>query len=173
MTAAKPRTAKRTVEYPQAETVTTGKGMPTKRARSDRERTGAAQTFRDAAVEASLELPHERDQVTDMTADKPDPTINQASKLSVMLSGVLKTGHSAKPTGALPRCLACGAVTPKTGWLINTVVSRWTPACALRHTTALPWCRHRAPTGIATWVYWHRIRRSLLAAVGRLWCADG
>ncbi len=80
MTAAKPRTAKRTVEYPQAETVTTGKGMPTKRARSDRERTGAAQTFRDAAVEASLELPHERDQVTDMTADKPDPTIKQAQR---------------------------------------------------------------------------------------------
>ena len=39
------------------------------------------QTFRDAAVEASLELPHERDQVTDMTSDKPDPTIKQAQRV--------------------------------------------------------------------------------------------
>ena len=71
----------RTPQLPtQAETVTTGKGMPTKRVRADRKRVGPAQTLHDAAVEASLELPHERDQITDMTANKPDPTIKQAQR---------------------------------------------------------------------------------------------
>ena len=64
----------------ETETVTTGKGMLTKRVRADRERVGPAQTLHDAAVEASLELPHERDQITDMTADQPDPTIKQAQR---------------------------------------------------------------------------------------------
>ena len=40
-----------------------GKGMPAK----------------DASVEASLELPSDRDQSTDMTAAEPDPKIEQAA----------------------------------------------------------------------------------------------
>ena len=81
MTIAKPRTPPRPLQaQTESETVTTGKGMPTKRVRADRKRLGSEQTLHDAAVEASLELPHERDQITDMTADKPDPTIKQAKR---------------------------------------------------------------------------------------------
>ncbi len=36
-------------------------------------------TQRDASDETSLELPHERDQATDMTNKSPDPLIKQAS----------------------------------------------------------------------------------------------
>ena len=81
MTIEKPRTPPRPLQvHTESETVTTGKGMPTKRVRADRERVGPAQTLHDAAVEASLELPNERDQITNMTADKPDPMIQQAQR---------------------------------------------------------------------------------------------
>ena len=36
-------------------------------------------TPKDASVEASLELPSDRDQSTDMTAAEPDPLIQQAA----------------------------------------------------------------------------------------------
>ena len=64
----------------QVETVKPGKGMPAKLAQADRARVGPAQTPHDAAVEASLALPHERDQSTDMTAEQPNPTIEQAHR---------------------------------------------------------------------------------------------
>ena len=56
----------------------TGKGMPVKTPHEGRGRAGQAPTLEDAADEASLALPHERDQSTDMTADKPDPAMRQA-----------------------------------------------------------------------------------------------
>lgn len=61
-------------------TATTGKGMPVKTP----QQTSASQvdkpvTPQDASVEASLALPHERDQSTDMTAEQPDKEIKQAS----------------------------------------------------------------------------------------------
>ena len=62
------------------DTAKAGKGMPAKPAQADRARVGAAQTLHDAAVEASLALPHERDQSTDMTAEQPNPTIEQAQR---------------------------------------------------------------------------------------------
>jgi hypothetical protein len=37
-------------------------------------------TPQDRSDEASLELPHERDQASDMTAAKPDPKVKQAAK---------------------------------------------------------------------------------------------
>ena len=37
-------------------------------------------TPKDASVQASLELPSDRDQSTDMTAATPDPMIQQAAK---------------------------------------------------------------------------------------------
>ncbi|MBC7608807.1 MAG: hypothetical protein H7228_04385 [Polaromonas sp.] len=70
--------SKRIVRNKATETETTGKGMPVRLQQTDRTRLGAAQTQHDASVEASLALPHERDQSTDMTASKPDPVIKQA-----------------------------------------------------------------------------------------------
>ena len=81
MTAAKiHRPAPDTAEANKASTAKTGKGMPAKLVQADRARVGPAQTPHDAAVEASLALPHERDQSTDMTAEQPDPTIKQAQR---------------------------------------------------------------------------------------------
>lgn len=62
----------------QQQTASAGKGMPARVAQPDRARFGQPQTLHDASVEASLALPHERDQSTDMTADKPDPVMTQA-----------------------------------------------------------------------------------------------
>ena len=58
-----------------------GQGMPAK----DVQEPSSGQTNRqitpkDASVEASLELPSDRDQSTDMTAATPDPLIQQAAK---------------------------------------------------------------------------------------------
>ena len=81
MTAAKiRRPAPDSAQADQAQTARTGKGMPAKLAQADRARVGAAQTLHDAAVEASLALPHERDQSTNMTTDQPNPTIKQAQR---------------------------------------------------------------------------------------------
>lgn len=41
---------------------------------------GRQTTPHDAAVEASTQLPHERDQSTDMTAARPDPKVRQAAE---------------------------------------------------------------------------------------------
>jgi len=55
-----------------------GKGMPAKAPRE--QRPGQAGTPQDGAVQASLELPHERDQSLDMTPAKPDPAVKQAAR---------------------------------------------------------------------------------------------
>lgn len=57
-----------------------GKGMPAKDPRAQRSRPGKQGSLKDSAVEASLELPHERDQAVDMTRGKPDPVVRQAGK---------------------------------------------------------------------------------------------
>lgn len=53
-------------------------GMSAKTPASGRARPGRAETPRDASDEASLALPHERDQSSDMTNAAPDPQIEQA-----------------------------------------------------------------------------------------------
>lgn len=60
----------------------TGKGMPTKTPQAGREQESVQleHTQRDVSDEASLAMPHERDQNTDMTSDKPNPAIKQAKK---------------------------------------------------------------------------------------------
>ena len=55
-----------------------GKGMPAKTPLPDRPLDTRARTPHDASVEASLRMPHERDESTDMTQDTPDPMIEQA-----------------------------------------------------------------------------------------------
>ena len=55
-------------------------GMPSKTPSAGRSRPGKAQTPQDAADEASLALPHERDQSTDMTEPQPDAKVKQASQ---------------------------------------------------------------------------------------------
>ena len=47
---------------------------PTRRARVSK-----APSPRDAAVEAQLQMPNERDESVDMTNDEPDPVIEQAA----------------------------------------------------------------------------------------------
>ena len=57
-----------------------GKGMPAKDAREPQSSQAGRQiTPQDAAVEASLELPSDRDQSSDMTAAEPDPKVEQAA----------------------------------------------------------------------------------------------
>ena len=63
-----------------ADTETSGKGMLARLPQEDRTRTGSPHTQHDASVEASLALPHERDQSTDMTASKRDPVVQQAQR---------------------------------------------------------------------------------------------
>lgn len=58
-----------------------GKGMPARDAREPQSSQAGRQiTPKDASSEASLELPSDRDQSTDMTAAKPDPKVQQAAK---------------------------------------------------------------------------------------------
>lgn len=57
-----------------------GNGMPARTPRAQAPLPGRQATPRDAAVEASAQLPHERDQSTAMTAATPDPAIHQAAK---------------------------------------------------------------------------------------------
>ena len=62
-------------------TPATGKGMPAKDPREpETSQVGRQITPKDAAVEASLELPSDRDQSADMTAAAPDPLVQQAAK---------------------------------------------------------------------------------------------
>ena len=57
-----------------------GKGMPAKDAQEPQSSQAGRQiTPKDASVEASLELPSDRDQSTDMTAATPDPKVEQAA----------------------------------------------------------------------------------------------
>ena len=62
------------------EPAATSQGMPARSPRPQSDQTDHLRTPEDASVESSLELPHERDQATDMTADAPDPQIRQAAK---------------------------------------------------------------------------------------------
>ena len=62
------------------DTSAAGKGMPAKSARAQAPQTQHPTTPQDSAVEASAQLPHERDQSTDMTAAEPDPKVEQAAK---------------------------------------------------------------------------------------------
>ena len=77
MNTGKPPHVKETLTQRQ-DTHKTGKGMPAKTPHDGRGKVGQEPTPDDAADEASLALPHERDQSTDMTADKPDPAMRQA-----------------------------------------------------------------------------------------------
>lgn len=65
---------------PQNEVATVGKGMPASQPKPDQAAVGRTRTPHDASVEASLSLPHERDQSTDMTADAPDAIVVQAQR---------------------------------------------------------------------------------------------
>jgi hypothetical protein len=56
------------------------KGMPAKEPRDQRSRPEQPDTPQDSAVEASLQLPHDRDQSVDMTNPKPNPVVKQAGK---------------------------------------------------------------------------------------------
>lgn len=65
----------------QAETGTSGKGMPTGTPVAGGGQLGSSEPqVRDANEQASKSLPHERDQWTDMTRDTPDPIMEQASR---------------------------------------------------------------------------------------------
>ena len=46
---------------------------------TQRARVGKPTTPRDAAVEANLKMPNERDESVDMTPEAPDPVIEQAA----------------------------------------------------------------------------------------------
>lgn len=46
---------------------------------TQRARVGKPPTPRDAAIEAQLQMPNERDESVDMTPDAPDPVIEQAA----------------------------------------------------------------------------------------------
>lgn len=63
-----------------AETQTTGKGMPAKTPRNGGARVGKHLTQADASDEASLSLPHERDENKSMTNATPHPKISQAKR---------------------------------------------------------------------------------------------
>ena len=55
-----------------------GKGMPAKKPLQERPLDTLTRTQHDTSVGASLRMPHERDESTDMTQDTPDPMIEQA-----------------------------------------------------------------------------------------------
>lgn len=56
-----------------------GKGMPAEKALPQTTRPGKSDTLQDSSVEASLQLPHERDQALNMTAETPDPLMKKAA----------------------------------------------------------------------------------------------
>ena len=56
------------------------KGMPAKEPREQRSRPEQPESPKDSAVEASLQLPHDRDQSVDMTNAKPNPLVKQGGK---------------------------------------------------------------------------------------------
>lgn len=64
----------------QKETSTSGKGMPARQPKPDQAAIERAPTPHDASVEASLSLPHERDQSIDMTAGVPNAVVRQAQR---------------------------------------------------------------------------------------------
>ena len=64
----------------QKETATAGQSMPARLPKVEEAVVERAPTPHDASVEASLSLPHERDQSTGMTADAPDAVVQQAQR---------------------------------------------------------------------------------------------
>ncbi|MDP2819425.1 MAG: hypothetical protein Q8O29_14400 [Polaromonas sp.] len=70
----------------------TSDGMPHKTPAPGHARPGRAASPADASDEASLALPHERDQSTDMTSAAPDPHIRQAH--ADLRRGLQDTGKS-------------------------------------------------------------------------------
>lgn len=70
----------------------TSDGMPPKTPAPGRARPGRAESPADASDEASLALPHERDQSTEMTSMAPDPRIRQAD--ADLRRGLQDTGKS-------------------------------------------------------------------------------
>ncbi|MDP1566634.1 MAG: hypothetical protein Q8L91_10310 [Polaromonas sp.] len=89
-------TKSRPVAYPDrspAEAPGSSEGMPQKVPAAGRPRPGHAVTPADASDEASLALPHERDQSVSMTDDAPDPRVEQAS---------MDLGRGLKDTGKQP-----------------------------------------------------------------------
>ncbi|HQR97341.1 MULTISPECIES: hypothetical protein [unclassified Polaromonas] len=67
-------------------------GMPVKTPAAGRPRPGRTETPADASDEASLALPHERDQSIDMTDAQADPQVQQASR--DLRRGLQDTGKS-------------------------------------------------------------------------------
>ncbi|CAM3482690.1 hypothetical protein [Polaromonas hydrogenivorans] len=57
-----------------------GKGMPAKNPQPQKPLTGRQPDLKDASVEASLELPRDRDQASDMTSGQTSPLIEQAAQ---------------------------------------------------------------------------------------------
>jgi hypothetical protein len=71
--------------------------MPDKQPQPQQALAGRHQTQQDRSDEASLELPHERDQASDMTGAQPDPKIKQAAKdVASGLSDTSKAGETDK-----------------------------------------------------------------------------
>lgn len=56
------------------------KGMPAKKPQPQKPLTGRQPDLKDASVEASLELPRDRDQASDMTSGQTSPVIEQAAQ---------------------------------------------------------------------------------------------
>ena len=57
-----------------------GKGKPSKTPLGQGRQVDKQQNLKDESVKGSLELPHDRDQASDMTSHQPDPVIDQAAK---------------------------------------------------------------------------------------------
>lgn len=92
-TMAKPTPAKAAPDGPRS-TPGSSAGMPDKTPAPGRARPGRAASPADASDEASLALPRERDQSTDMTSAAADPHMRQAQAdlRSQALKDILFTG---------------------------------------------------------------------------------
>ncbi|MES2688174.1 MAG: hypothetical protein V4706_15245 [Pseudomonadota bacterium] len=88
---AKPTSASAAPDTP-SDAPGTSEGMPPKTPATGRARPGRAESPADASDEASLALPHERDQSTDMTSRAPDPHMRQAD--ADLRRGLQDTGKS-------------------------------------------------------------------------------
>jgi hypothetical protein len=80
MTPTKPATPSKRIEKEQHQPLPAEhRGMPAREVQPQREQVGQQVTQKDASAEASLRLPHERDQSEAMTSDEPSPIVEQAS----------------------------------------------------------------------------------------------
>lgn len=71
---------KSTPSVADADSRASGKGMPDKTPQNAGPQVGKQHAPEDASAEASLAMPHERDQETDMTPEKPATEIKQAAR---------------------------------------------------------------------------------------------